>query len=80
MLLCSKGVEQGSLKLMTEVLAETAAARPPAAVLSGPSFAGEVARGLPTAVTLACRDEAAGPADSAEALATPTFRPYWPPT
>jgi len=73
-LLCAKGVEQGSLKLMTQVLAETVPqARP--AVLSGPSFAGEVARGLPTAVTLACPD-----ADLAEALAqaiaTPTFRPY----
>jgi glycerol-3-phosphate dehydrogenase (NAD(P)+) len=74
-LLCSKGIEQGSLKLMTEVLAETLPqARP--AVLSGPSFAGEVARGLPTAVTLACPDE-----DCAqmlgEAIATPEFRPYF---
>ena len=49
--LCAKGIEAGSLALMTQVLAETLpAARP--AVLSGPSFAGEVARGLPTAVTL----------------------------
>ena len=73
--LCCKGVEQGSLKLMTEVLAETLpAARP--AVLSGPSFAGEVARGLPTAVTLACADAALGQA-LAEAIALPTFRPYW---
>ena len=72
--LCAKGIEQGSLKLMTEVLAETAPqARP--AVLSGPSFAGEVARGLPTAVTLACPDEALG-RDLAQAIATPTFRPY----
>ena len=55
--LCAKGVEQGSLKLMTEVLAETLPQAAPA-VLSGPSFAGEVARGLPTAVTLACGDEA----------------------
>ena len=55
-LLCSKGVEQGSLKLMSDVLAETIPAAAPA-VLSGPSFAGEVARGLPTAVTLACADE-----------------------
>ena len=73
-LLCAKGVEQGSLKLMTQVLAETVP-QARAAVLSGPSFAGEVARGLPTAVTLACPD-----ADLAEALAqaiaTPTFRPY----
>ncbi|WP_269715426.1 NAD(P)H-dependent glycerol-3-phosphate dehydrogenase [Caulobacter sp. NIBR2454] len=73
-LLCSKGVEQGSLKLMTEVLGETVP-QAVAAVLSGPSFAGEVARGLPTAVTLACPDEALGRA-LAEAIATPTFRPY----
>jgi glycerol-3-phosphate dehydrogenase (NAD(P)+) len=45
-------------------------------VLSGPSFAGEVARGLPTAVTLAC-PEAGCAEDLAEAIATPTFRPYF---
>jgi glycerol-3-phosphate dehydrogenase (NAD(P)+) len=73
-LLCAKGVEQGSLKLMTQVLAETAPQAAPA-VLSGPSFAGEVARGLPTAVTLACPDEALG-RTLAETLATPGFRPY----
>ena len=73
-LLCAKGVEQGSLKLMTQVLAETVPqARP--AVLSGPSFAGEVAMGLPTAVTLACPDPDLGEA-LARAIATPTFRPY----
>ena len=74
-LLCSKGVEQGSLKLMTEVLAETVP-QARAAVLSGPSFAGEVARGLPTAVTLACSDTACAEG-LAEAIATPTFRPYF---
>ena len=72
--LCAKGVEQGSLKLMTEVLAETIPAAAPA-VLSGPSFAGEVARGLPTAVTLACPDEALG-RRLLDALAAPSFRPY----
>ena len=72
--LCAKGIEQGSLKLMTEVLAETIPAAAPA-VLSGPSFAGEVARGLPTAVTLACPDEVLG-WSLVEALATPAFRPY----
>ncbi|WP_372781556.1 NAD(P)H-dependent glycerol-3-phosphate dehydrogenase [Phenylobacterium sp.] len=74
-LLCAKGVEQGSLKLMTEVLAETIPQAAPA-VLSGPSFAGEVARGLPTAVTLACPDENCA-RDLAELIATPTFRPYF---
>ncbi len=73
--LCSKGLEQSSLKLMTGVLAEVLPqARP--LVLSGPSFAADVARGLPTAVTLACQDQALGFA-VAEALAGPTFRPYW---
>jgi glycerol-3-phosphate dehydrogenase (NAD(P)+) len=74
-LLCAKGIEQGSLKLMTEVLAETLPQAQPA-VLSGPSFAGEVARGLPTAVTLACPDE--GCAENlGDLIATPTFRPYF---
>jgi glycerol-3-phosphate dehydrogenase (NAD(P)+) len=72
--LCAKGVEQGSLKLMTQVAAE-ALPQAALAVLSGPSFAGEVARGLPTAVTLACPDEALGQR-IAEAIATPSFRPY----
>ncbi|WP_293907704.1 NAD(P)H-dependent glycerol-3-phosphate dehydrogenase [Phenylobacterium sp.] len=74
-LLCSKGVEQGTLKLMTEVLGETIPQAAPA-VLSGPSFAGEVARGLPTAVTLACPADGCAE-DLAEAIATPTFRPYF---
>ena len=73
--LCSKGIERGSLKLMTEVLAETLPDAP-AAVLSGPSFAGEVARGLPTAVTLACADEGLAE-DLTRALAAPNFRPYY---
>jgi glycerol-3-phosphate dehydrogenase (NAD(P)+) len=67
-------VEAGSLKLMTEVLAETLPTAAPA-VLSGPSFAAEVARGLPTAVTLAAADLDLARA-LAEAIATPTFRPY----
>lgn len=74
MLLCAKGVEQGSLKLMTEVLAETLPVVT-AAVLSGPSFAAEVARGLPTAVTLACADQTLG-REIARGIATPSFRPY----
>jgi glycerol-3-phosphate dehydrogenase (NAD(P)+) len=72
--LCAKGIEQGSLQLMTEVLAETIPGAAPA-VLSGPSFAGEVARGLPTAITLACPDEDLG-LRLAGAIATPAFRPY----
>ena len=73
-ILCSKGIERGSLKLMTEVLAETLPDAP-AAVLSGPSFAGEVARGLPSAVTLACADPELGSA-LMNTLSAPTFRPY----
>ena len=73
-ILCSKGVEQGTLCLMTDVLEQTLPQAAPA-VLSGPSFAGEVARGLPTAVTLACADEDLG-SELVQTLATPTFRPY----
>jgi glycerol-3-phosphate dehydrogenase (NAD(P)+) len=73
-LLCSKGIERGSLKLMTEVLAEVLPEAAPA-VLSGPSFAADVSRGLPTAVTLASEDTALG-RDLAAALAGPAFRPY----
>jgi glycerol-3-phosphate dehydrogenase (NAD(P)+) len=72
--LCTKGIEQDSLKLMSQVLVETLPdAR--AAVLSGPSFAAEVVRGLPTAVTLACPDQDLGEA-IVRAIALPTFRPY----
>ncbi len=73
-LLCSKGIERGSLKLMTQVLAETIPAAP-AAVLSGPSFAADVSRGLPTAVTLACEDAAIGE-ELMWTLSAPGFRPY----
>jgi glycerol-3-phosphate dehydrogenase (NAD(P)+) len=73
-ILCAKGIEAGTRKLMSEAVAEAAPAAP-IAVLSGPTFAHEVARGLPTAVTLACEDEALG-AKLAARLARPTFRPY----
>ena len=72
--LCAKGIERGSLKLMTEVLAETLP-QAPAAVLSGPSFAAEVSRGLPSAVTLACADPVLGQA-LLTTLSGPNFRPY----
>ena len=72
--LCSKGIERGTLKLMTDVLAETLP-EAPAAVLSGPSFAADVSKGLPTAVTLACADTALGEA-LMETLSSPMFRPY----
>ena len=73
-ILCAKGIEQSSLSMMTQVLAETIPSAIPA-VLSGPSFAIDTAQGLPTAVTLACKDETTGAA-LIEALGTPRFRPY----
>jgi glycerol-3-phosphate dehydrogenase (NAD(P)+) len=74
LVLCAKGIEAGTLKLMGEVVADVAGDLP-LAVLSGPTFAGEVARGLPTAVTLACADAALGSA-LARRLARSAFRPY----
>jgi glycerol-3-phosphate dehydrogenase (NAD(P)+) len=71
---CAKGIEHGSHQFMTEIIAATAPlARP--AILSGPSFADDVARGLPTAVTLAAADETLA-AQLVQALGSPTFRPY----
>ena len=72
--LCAKGIERGSLKLMTQVLAEEIPGAT-VAVLSGPSFAADVSRGLPTAVTLACEDADLGER-LMQALSAPTFRPY----
>jgi len=74
LVLCAKGIEAGSKQLMSEVAAEVCPGAP-IAVLSGPTFAHEVAAGLPAAVTLACEDEDIGAA-LAERLAQPTFRPY----
>ncbi|WP_375786030.1 NAD(P)H-dependent glycerol-3-phosphate dehydrogenase [Bradyrhizobium sp. Pha-3] len=71
---CAKGIEHGTHKFMTEVIAEAAPGAVPA-ILSGPSFADDVARGLPTAVTLATRDEALARA-LVQALGSATFRPY----
>lgn len=71
---CCKGVERGSRKLPHEVLDEALPGRANA-LLSGPSFADDVARGLPTAVTLACADERLAAA-LAGRLATRSFRPY----
>ena len=73
--ICAKGIEQQSMKLMGEVVADVLPGQP-MAVLSGPTFAHEVARGLPTAITLACTDEALG-RRLVDALGQPTFRPYW---
>ncbi len=74
-ILCSKGIEANTQLLMSEVVCEI---RPdsPLAVLSGPTFAHEVAQGLPTALTLACQSaelwETLNPV-----IAKPSFRPYF---
>jgi glycerol-3-phosphate dehydrogenase (NAD(P)+) len=71
---CAKGIEHGTHKFMTDVIAEAAPHSLPA-ILSGPSFADDVARGLPTAVTLAAKDEQLASV-LVQALGSPTFRPY----
>jgi glycerol-3-phosphate dehydrogenase (NAD(P)+) len=75
LLLCAKGIEAGTQMLVSEVVAEL---RPnnPLAVLSGPTFAHEVAAGKPTAITLACGSETLGKL-LMRLVATPAFRPYW---
>ncbi len=75
LIICAKGIEKKSGLLMSEVLAETAGGHP-IMVLSGPTFASEVADGLPAAVTLAGEDDELLSA-VAEAIGQPTFRPYW---
>ncbi|WCT73221.1 NAD(P)-dependent glycerol-3-phosphate dehydrogenase [Sphingomonas naphthae] len=74
LILCAKGIEAGTRKLMSETARDTCP-HAPIAVLSGPTFAHEVAAGLPTAITLACEDEALGQS-LARRLARPSFRPY----
>jgi glycerol-3-phosphate dehydrogenase (NAD(P)+) len=71
---CAKGIERGTHKFMTEVIAE-AAPKARASILSGPGFADDVARGLPTAVTLAASDEELAK-NLVQALGSATFRPY----
>ncbi len=74
LVICAKGIERGTLALLSAVIAETLPGQP-FAVLSGPSFAVEVARGMPTAVTIAMADlTAARPL--AEAIGNATLRPY----
>jgi glycerol-3-phosphate dehydrogenase (NAD(P)+) len=71
---CAKGIERGTQKFMTEVIAQAMPGATPA-ILSGPSFAEDVARGLPTAVTLATSDQKLAAA-LANALGSPAFRLY----
>ena len=74
LVLCAKGIEAGTQLLVGEVASQVHRDAP-IAVLSGPTFAHEVAAGLPTAVTLACADAELG-ARLADRLAGPAFRPY----
>ncbi len=76
LVLCSKGIEAGTGKLMNDVARE-ASPHSAIAVLSGPTFAHEVAAGLPTAVTLACGGGRVQWERLAPALARPAFRPYY---
>ncbi|HET8729387.1 MAG TPA: NAD(P)H-dependent glycerol-3-phosphate dehydrogenase [Alphaproteobacteria bacterium] len=83
LVICAKGIEAGTGLLMSEMMAEELPGRP-LAVLSGPTFAAEVAQGLPTAITLATaesidRARTAAASTGARlvlALGTPSFRPY----
>jgi glycerol-3-phosphate dehydrogenase (NAD(P)+) len=71
---CAKGIERGTHRFMTEVIAQAAPAATPA-ILSGPGFADDVVRGLPTAVTLAAHKERLA-SELVQALGSATFRPY----
>ncbi len=76
LVLCSKGIEAGTGRLMNDV-ARAASPDSAIAVLSGPTFAHEVAAGLPTAVTLACSEGRDQWDRLATAIARPAFRPYF---
>jgi glycerol-3-phosphate dehydrogenase (NAD(P)+) len=74
LVLTAKGFERGTLELQSEIAAEVAPGHA-AAILTGPSFAVDLAAGLPTAVTLAAADRTLGE-DLQRRLATPSLRPY----
>jgi glycerol-3-phosphate dehydrogenase (NAD(P)+) len=76
LVVCAKGIEAGSGRLMSEV-ARDAAPQSDIAVLSGPTFAHEVAAGMPTAVTLACGGGEAQWERLSAVIARPHFRPYY---
>ena len=74
LVLTAKGLEQGTLRLQSEIAAEAAPGHPPS-VLTGPSLARDLLAGLPTAVTLACAEEGLGEALQ-HRLATRALRLY----
>ena len=73
--ICSKGIEQASGRLLGDVLGDAVPGATIAA-LSGPSFASDVARGLPAALTVACADETIGE-NIARSLGSRSMRLYW---
>jgi glycerol-3-phosphate dehydrogenase (NAD(P)+) len=73
-IVCAKGIERGTQKFMSEVVAECAP-HATAAILSGPSFAADVARGMPTAVTLAATDGKLA-SELSRVIGSASFRPY----
>jgi glycerol-3-phosphate dehydrogenase (NAD(P)+) len=73
-IVCAKGIERGTGTFMAELIAESAPNAIPA-ILSGPSFAADVARGMPTAVTLAATDDKLA-GELARAIGSANFRPY----
>lgn len=75
LIIAAKGLELGTSKLMSDILAEEMPSHK-VAILSGPNFATEVAHSKPTATTLAMRDKGIGER-LMQAMATPTFRPYF---
>ena len=75
LVIAAKGIDQASGDLLTTIAARQAPHRP-LAVLSGPSFAKDIAVGLPTALTLACEDEALGERICLS-IGSRTLRPYW---
>jgi glycerol-3-phosphate dehydrogenase (NAD(P)+) len=74
LVMCAKGIEQDTGRLMSEVIDEVAPDNP-LAILSGPNFAKEVAMGLPAAATLAIKEKEIGE-ELVKAIGLPTFRPY----
>jgi glycerol-3-phosphate dehydrogenase (NAD(P)+) len=73
-IVCAKGIERGTKRFMAELVAECIPHAAPA-ILSGPSFAADVARGMPTAVTLAANDDKVA-GELARAIGSAAFRPY----
>jgi len=75
-IICAKGIEQNTFQLMSDVVSDVLGDAAPVAILSGPTFAIEVARDMPTALTLACADEKLGQ-HLCSSLSSRCFRTYY---